>query len=312
MLRTFSRGLLALALGTAGPAALAQTLAPAGTALPFETAAAPAAPAGGVCAADTEVSQGFAEGTTFIYGQGNTAANDGTAQELGQSLTAPCDGVLSAVGVVIQAQNVAGQDYDITLLLFEGAGTDGASLGSERIPFTLPNDGAYFLDYEGFDAVPVSQGDVVTAFFDSKGADLFIQGIDPGGYAGGSAFVSTSGTASGAGDTGSIDLRFTATFQPPPATVAEPDAAAAAALSAARPNPTAGTARLDLTAPTAQAVTVAAFDALGREVARLHDGPVAAGAVPLVLDAAALPPGVYVVRAVGETFTAVRTVSVAR
>jgi hypothetical protein len=42
---------------------------------------------------------------------------------------------------------------------------------------------------------------------------------------------------------------------------------------------------------------VEVFDALGRRVAILHDGPLAAGAHTLELDAASLPPGHYIVRA---------------
>ena len=66
--------------------------------------------------------------------------------------------------------------------------------------------------------------------------------------------------------------------------------------------------RLDRTGPAAwrlavreaQTVRVEAFDALGRRVATLADGPVAAGTtLALALDGAALPAGLYVVRATG-------------
>lgn len=83
-------------------------------------------------------------------------------------------------------------------------------------------------------------------------------------------------------------------------------------LGAARPNPF--TARTELTLSTAapQAVRVEVFDVLGRRVARLHEGPLAAGTHRLALDASALPGGLYVVRAVGEAFRATRRVTLAR
>ena len=61
-----------------------------------------------------------------------------------------------------------------------------------------------------------------------------------------------------------------------------------------------------------ESVRVEAFDALGRSVAVLHDGPLAAGQTArLALDAGALPSGVYVVRVAGESFVTSRRVSVA-
>lgn len=62
------------------------------------------------------------------------------------------------------------------------------------------------------------------------------------------------------------------------------------------PNPFRTEARLTVTLPEAGAVRAEAFDALGRRVAALYDGPAAAGPFPLRLDGAALAPGVYTVR----------------
>ncbi len=79
------------------------------------------------------------------------------------------------------------------------------------------------------------------------------------------------------------------------------------ALAQTGPNPFTESTTLALTVARTQSVRVAVYDALGREVVRLHDGLVAAGAAqPLTFDAAALPGGVYFVRAVGETSTASR------
>ncbi len=81
---------------------------------------------------------------------------------------------------------------------------------------------------------------------------------------------------------------------------AEEGVAEAPVLGAARPNPTAGTTALPLVLPAAARVEAAAFDVLGRRVALLHEGPLAAGRHRLVLGAG-LPAGVYVVRAVVES-----------
>jgi len=87
------------------------------------------------------------------------------------------------------------------------------------------------------------------------------------------------------------------------ATVAGEAAPTAGVSLAVGPTPTAGdaVATLRLDAPSAR-VRVEVVDALGRRVAVVHDGPLAAGAHRLGVAAGRLPAGVYRVRAVaGET-----------
>lgn len=84
------------------------------------------------------------------------------------------------------------------------------------------------------------------------------------------------------------------------------------ALSAPAPSPTAGSAVVALTLGEAQSVRAAVYDALGRRVAVLHDGPLAAGTHDLALDASRLPPGVYAVRASGASLAATVRLTVAR
>ncbi len=85
------------------------------------------------------------------------------------------------------------------------------------------------------------------------------------------------------------------------------------ALSAASPNPFTSATRFTLRVGVPQSVRVEVFDVLGRRVAVLHDGPVVADApLGLAFDAAALPPGLYLYRATGETFQATRRVTLAR
>lgn len=76
---------------------------------------------------------------------------------------------------------------------------------------------------------------------------------------------------------------------------------------AVAPNPSTGDARVLLTTPRADVATVTVWDAVGREVARLHDGPLSAGAHSFLLDGGALAPGVYLARvALGAAVTTAR------
>jgi hypothetical protein len=84
------------------------------------------------------------------------------------------------------------------------------------------------------------------------------------------------------------------------------------ALRAVQPNPLGARGTVALTLDRARAVTVAVYDALGRRVATLHDGVLAAGAHVLPLDASALAPGLYVVRARGDGAAASTRLVVAR
>ena len=86
-----------------------------------------------------------------------------------------------------------------------------------------------------------------------------------------------------------------------------------ARLDLAGPNPFTVATTMNLSVDRVQDVRVEVLDLLGRRVAVLHDGPVAAGA-PLAVrvSASGLPSGVYVVRAAGETFTLAERVTVVR
>ena len=82
----------------------------------------------------------------------------------------------------------------------------------------------------------------------------------------------------------------------------------------AGPNPSSGAVRVSLTG--VEGAEVAVYDALGRRVAVLHDGPAAAG-IAATFDGATFPTGVYVVRAVvrdaaGGISILTRTITVAR
>ena len=84
------------------------------------------------------------------------------------------------------------------------------------------------------------------------------------------------------------------------------------ALEAARPNPTAGQATVRFAMPDAGSVTVAVYDLLGRQVAMLAEGNLAAGWHTASLDASSLSAGLYVVRMTAGTFAATQRVTVVR
>ncbi len=84
------------------------------------------------------------------------------------------------------------------------------------------------------------------------------------------------------------------------------------ALGPAYPNPFSQQATLALDVAETQTVTVEVLDVLGRRVALAHDGPLAVGAHRVVIEAAGLPAGVYVVRASGETFRFAQRVTLVR
>ncbi len=83
-------------------------------------------------------------------------------------------------------------------------------------------------------------------------------------------------------------------------------------LGNAHPNPTAVDVRFSMSLATAESVRLTVHDLLGREVAVLHDGPLATGETIVTASMAGLPAGRYLVRAVGETFAETRSLTVVR
>src|SRR5690606_21123591 len=80
-------------------------------------------------------------------------------------------------------------------------------------------------------------------------------------------------------------------------------------LDAAYPNPFSDEAVLRLSVRDAQTVRAEVYDALGRRVQVLHDGPLAAETThTLRVDGSGLANGVYVVRVTGEAFSATQKV----
>lgn len=95
------------------------------------------------------------------------------------------------------------------------------------------------------------------------------------------------------------------------ATSPPPHGAEALTLAVA-PNPAPSGARLTFRLPDATSVRLAVYDALGREVAVLAEGPHAAGPHEVALDAHALAPGVYLARLTAGDRSATARLTVTR
>ena len=211
---------------------------------------------------------------------------------------------------------VTGTTVGATLQPGEAAPTcrsaDGASIWYD---FTAPGTGFVTFDFgaSDFDTVAVLYEDTFPALPEasdeiacSDDADGTPQSRIENAFVQAAQFyvVRVSG---GAGAQGAVSFDYS--FSTSTAGDAAPGTGAALSAS---PNPLRSGGTVTLSVPTTQTVAVAVFDALGRRVATLHDGAVAAGDLPLSLDASALPSGVYIVRAIGETVCLSERVTVVR
>ena len=101
-------------------------------------------------------------------------------------------------------------------------------------------------------------------------------------------------------------------FEAPLFVATEGDAEETALSLSASPNPLRSATRMAFSLPSAAPVRLDAFDVLGRRVAVLHDGPLAAGEHERTFDASALPAGVYVLRLQTDAGVATARVTVVR
>ena len=133
-------------------------------------------------------------------------------------------------------------------------------------------------------------------------------GFSPrGGITDGATVVATATDADGNTSEFSDPLAVTGSA------TADQDAPEAGALAlAVVPNPARGDARVLVSQASPGDTRVEVYDALGRRMAVLWDGPLGVGTQPIAVDAARLPAGVYVVRVVTATGAASRTLTVVR
>jgi photosystem II stability/assembly factor-like uncharacterized protein len=179
--------------------------------------------------------------------------------------------------------------------------TDGGATWTNVATSGVSGNGLFFLDA----ATGWVVGDVGDIWFTADGGASWTR--QPSGTAESFNRVHFPSPERGfaVGDAGTV-VRFNGV-----STGAEGGPAAGLALTVG-PNPARGRGVVTLTLDRPRDVTVAVYDALGREVAALHRGPLAAGAHPLALDAMGLRTGVYVVRASAEGVALAQRVTVGR
>jgi hypothetical protein len=236
------------------------------------------------CPGPTRVTQTVWNAPAIEVGGGKNPA-------LGQSFTAPCAGTLRALSFYVYLHPVTGP---IHVTLYGGAGRTGPVLTTATVDVT--SDGWQTVTLRA--PVPVTDGGVYTFVLTvPPGRDTHIALYTSSGnpYAGGAEYHALFGAFAAFAED---DLVFEVDFDGAPVS-AEPGAGGAGelVLGVASPNPAAARATVTLTVGRAQAVTVAVYDALGREVAVLIDGETSAGDHPVGVDTSGWPAGVYVVRA---------------
>lgn len=103
---------------------------------------------------------------------------------------------------------------------------------------------------------------------------------------------------------------YTASIASLPTTVASLDPVSATSVLTVRPNPVQTHADVGLDLERAQSGRIEVLDALGRVTAVLHDGPLQRGRQTFALDGAFLPNGTYLVRFLGDRFSAVEMITI--
>ena len=176
------------------------------------------------------------------------------------------------------------QQFDGNLLLYQGAFSAGDPLAN----LVGQNDDGSFGVGTSNVSVNAQAGETYTVVLQQWGATSFGRGV-VSGFAVDGTFAFGAAVSDEAGP-----------------------AAEALAFAPAVPNPATSAARVTLSVPQAGAVRLSVFDALGREVAVLADGTLAAGAHAFSVDAAALAPGLYVLRATTASGAATQRLTVAR
>lgn len=197
-----------------------------------------------------------------------------------------------------EAQRVEAPDPNGFDLFGDAVALEGARALVGAANWSLPNADATGKAYLfAYDAVTgLWQEEVGLVGSDGAGGDAFgsVVALD-----GGVPLVGAPNHDLPLANTGAVYV-----YGAPVATAAEAGLPAGSfAFSPAGPTPFRERTAFALTLEAAQPVTVAVYDVLGRRVAVLHDGPLAAGAHRLVWEAGAAAAGVYVVRAVGEAAT---------
>ncbi|HEX9950448.1 MAG TPA: DUF4082 domain-containing protein [Rubricoccaceae bacterium] len=236
------------------------------------------------CTGPTQIAQTLWNAPAIGVGGGKNPA-------LGQSFTVPCTGTLRALSFYVYLHPVTGP-IDVTV--YRGAGRSGPVLATTSVNVTSAGWKTVSLGAP----VPVTDGEVYTFVLtvpSGQNTDLALYTSSANPYAGGREYHALFGPFIAFAED---DLMFRVDIDAA-AVSAESGAARAEefVLGVASPNPADTRATVTLTMARAQAVTVAAYDALGREVAVLLHGEAPAGGHTVEVNTSGWPAGVYVIRA---------------
>ena len=242
-------------------------------------------------------------GVTNAFGAGNTSTTTGGAQELGQSITAPCTGAIDSLYIVYQpVVGTAGQTAAGRLTWYAGAGTATAAISTVPFSFTVPTEGfAYELAFD-IPNFAVTEGSLYTFFVDlDSPTNIAMHGTNLNPYAGGTLFLSTSTTPTPTSALAAYDLRFFLEFTAGSATATESAVQGRrVALGTGAPNPSSTQSTIQFQVREASNVRLAVYDVMGREVAVLAEGAYAPGLQTVTLNTSNLAAGAYVLRLQAE------------
>ncbi|MEM1127285.1 MAG: cohesin domain-containing protein [Bacteroidota bacterium] len=243
-------------------------------------------------------------GTINIAGIGSTMAGSGT--------------LFTLTFEIIAFEGVSPLTMSFVDGLIDGSDLDGSDITITNGSVTIPPGSVVPVELTSFDAL-VDQGDVVlqwTTASEENNAGFEVQQQVNGSFEG-VGFVDGNGTtfetsryafrldnvAAGAHRFRLKQIDFDGSFEYHPVVEVTIDVPGTHLLSDAYPNPFNPATTFTLTLAQQQTVRISVFDTLGREVQRLHNGPLTANqAHRFFFDASALPSGTYLYRAIGETF----------
>ena len=322
MLRSLSLGLLTAAL--LSPSVSAQSsahLSRLDTDLPLDLwVASPSAGDQSSFVIDCTSESDGESGLTSFFRNGNAGGGEAV---FGQSFTAPCDGQIDDIEIVLYSASSGPADASavVEFILFEGAGGAGTRIQSEQLTIASPTaqDTPESRGLGLTRVYPVTEDQVYTFFFNPLDDNqLQIIGNNAPSYADGDAYVATFGNLAGAqvfssSATGNnFDVTFQISFEARSVASEAGPEGAAISIGSPEPNPATVVARLPFTLQSAASVRLSVYDMLGREVAVLAEGPFGPGTHGARMDASDLVAGTYVARLVSEDAVVTRTITVVR
>lgn len=261
---------------------------------------------------------------SLLYDDGDETINsflgfgDGTAFRAAVRFTAEGDFSLDAARVFFRTETLKPGDEEIALEIYDGSGDDpSTSVLLETLSTDEQSEAGQLFLFTLDTPIEFADGDdffIVLSFpeglnFPAGTDDAAVDNEQRSFFSGdGGATYTALGDILGDGGPDAFFIRALSTTG---STAADELPANVTSVSVF-PNPAAHSAALAIELAEASAARVTLHDVLGREVALVHDGTMAAGRTSLGLDLASLSTGVYVARIELDGALVTRQVSVVR